>query len=367
MKAHITWVLLLALTACGGKEEKPKTADAAAPPAAPEEGAGEGAVAGTAPATTTPKPALEAPLAAHYRMIAIVDTGQRLIAVGQRGNIVTSTDGKTWKQSPSPVNAMLTRVRFLDAERGWAVGYDGAILHSSDGGGSWKVQHYDTGARQLFDILMLDAQNGIAVGGYGTYLTTADGGASWQVRTFPIGELGQHFNSIMRLGDGTLFIAGEKSLLAVSADQGENWQLLKSPYSGSMFGAVPLGERGVLVYGLRGRVYVARDISAVAKLDLATFDSSGKLLSDDPAEVARLGWQQLQGGLNESMFGATLLPDGEVLLVGVNGLGEKTTLASASLTPLKLPTDATLSDVLPWNGRVIGTGKRGVVDLGAIN
>ncbi len=373
MKAHITWVLLLVLSACGGKDEEPKAAEgepqaaAAQDAAAGEAAASEAAAAGTAPPTTTPKSALTAPLSARYRLIDVTNSRERLVAVGQRGNIVTSADGKTWQQSPSPVNAMLTRVSFLDAQRGWAVGYDGAILHSSDGGGSWTVQHYDTGARQFFDILMLDAQNGIAVGGYGTYMSTADGGANWQLRSFPIGDLGQHFNSIVRLGDGTLFIAGEKSLLATSGDNGETWQLLKSPYSGSLFGAVPIGERGVLVYGLRGRVYVARDVSAVAKQDLATFDPSGKMLSDDPAEVARLGWQQLQGGLNESMFGATLLPDGEVLLVGVNGLGEKTTLASASLTPLKLPTDATLSDVLPWNGRLIGAGKRGVVDLGAVN
>jgi photosystem II stability/assembly factor-like uncharacterized protein len=319
------------------------------------------------PHSLKPQPALEAPLAAKYRLIDITDTGKRLVAVGQRGNIVTSDDGKTWKQAHSPVNVMLTRVRFLDASNGWTVGHDGAILHSSDGGNNWKVQHYNAEARQLYDILMLDAQNGIAVGGYGTYLTTADGGASWQPRQSPLADMGLHFNTIERLGDGTLFIAGEKSLMAWSGDKGETWQMLNSPYNGTFFGAVPLGTRGVLVYGLRGRVYVSLDVTAAAKQDPATFDPPSRMPVVDPKKIAAMGWQYLIDGLYESMFGATRLPDGEVLLVGINGLSQKTQLAAGKLRPVRLPTEATVADVLPYRGRLIGVGKRGVVDLGAIN
>jgi photosystem II stability/assembly factor-like uncharacterized protein len=318
------------------------------------------------PHSLQPQPALVAPEAARYRLIDIADTGKRLVAVGQRGNIVLSDDGKTWTQVPSPVNIMLTRVRFLDERRGWAVGYDGAILHSADGGASWQVQHYDAEARQLYDILMLDAQDGIAVGGYGTYLTTGDGGATWAQHDSPLSELGLHFNTIIPLGDGTLFIAGEKSLLAWSGDNGETWQMLNSPYNGTFFGAVPLGTRGVLVYGLRGHAYVSLDVKAAARQDPATFDPPSRVMVEDPAKVAAMGWKYLTGGLYESMFGATPLPNGEVLLAGINGLSQKTSLATGTLNPHTLPTDATLADVLVHQGRLIGVGKRGVVDLGAI-
>ncbi len=334
----------------------------ALPASAQEEAGGE-----PPPHSLQPQPALTAPQAAHYRLIDLADTGRRLVAVGQRGNIVTSDDGKTWKQAPSPVNVMLTRVRFLDESRGWAVGFDGTILHSADGGDSWKIQHYDAAARQLYDILMLDAHNGIAVGGYGSYLTTADGGQSWQPRPSPLADLGLHFNAIERLGDGTLFIAGEKSLMAWSADNGASWTMLNSPYNGSFFGAVALGTRGVLVYGLRGHVYVSLDVTAAAKQDPATFDPPSRVMVEDPKKVAAMGWQSLAGGLYESMFGATRLPDGEVLLVGINGLSQKTQLAAGRLTQLSLPTDTTLADVLAWRGRLVGVGKRGVVDLGTVN
>lgn len=314
-----------------------------------------------------PQPALEAPLAARAPLIDVADTGERLIAVGSRGNIVASTDGKTWKQVPSPVNIMLTRVRFLDSKLGWIVGHDGAILHSSNGGSSWKVQHYDAEARQLYDILMLDAQNGIAVGGYGTYLTTADGGANWAQQQSPLADLALHFNTILKLGDGTLFMAGEKSLMAWSKDNGATWQMLNSPYTGSFFGALPRGERGVLVYGMRGRVYVTNDVTRAAKQDPASFDPPARVMEEDAAKILAMGWRRLSGGLFESMFGAAPLPDGEIVLVGINGLSQKTNLAEGALTRLRLPIDATLSDVLSWQGRLIAVGKRGAADLGPLN
>jgi photosystem II stability/assembly factor-like uncharacterized protein len=322
--------------------------------------------AASPPYSLKPQPALTAQEAAHYRLIDLANTGRRLVAVGQRGNIVVSDDGKSWKQVPSPVNVMLTRVRFLDEKQGWITGYDATILHTADGGDSWQVQHYDAEARQLYDILMFDARNGIAVGGYASYLTTSDGGANWTPREFPLTGPGLHFNTIIRLGDGTLFIAGEKSLMAWSSDQGATWQMLNSPYHGSFFGAVPLGTRGVLVYGLRGHVFVSLDVTAAARQDPATFDPPSRELVEDPLKVAAMGWTHLAGGLNESMFGAALLPDGEVLLAGVNGLAEKTALAAGRLNPVTLPADATLSDVLAHEGRLIGAGKRGVLDLGAL-
>lgn len=319
------------------------------------------------PHSIAPRPALEAPQAANYRLISIANTGQRLVAVGHHGNIVISEDGKRWQQVASPVNIMLTRVRFIDEKQGWITGYDGVILHTADGGNHWQVQHYDSAARPLYDILMLDAQHGIAVGGYGSYLTTTDGGNRWTQGESPLIELGLHFNMIQRLGDGTLFIAGEKSLLAWSGDNGKSWQLLNSPYNGTFFGAVPLGTRGVLVHGLRGHVYVSLDVTAAARQDPAKFDPANRVMIEDPGKVAAMGWQSLAGSINESMFGATHLPDGEVLLVGVNGLGQKTQLALATLKPIESTTDATLSDVLSWQGQLIGVGKRGVINLGRVD
>jgi hypothetical protein len=112
---------------------------------------------------------------------------------------------------------------------------------------------------------------------------------------------------------------------------------------------------------------VSLDVTAAGKQDPATFDPASRVMLEDPAQIARLGWQKLSGGLSESMFSAEKLPDGEVLLVGINGLSQKTSLAAATLSPYKVATDTTLADVLPYQGRLIGVGKRGVVELGTLN
>jgi hypothetical protein len=81
------------------------------------------------------------PLASRTLLQAVAKAGSRLVAVGPRGHIVVSSDrGTTWKQAPVPVSSDLTAVYFADSENGWAVGHDGVVLHSANGGQSWQVQ-----------------------------------------------------------------------------------------------------------------------------------------------------------------------------------------------------------------------------------
>ncbi len=86
-------------------------------------------------------------------------------------------------------DAELTSICFVDADRGWAVGDRGAILHTHDGGRNWQVQRSPATCR-LEHVQFLDGDNGWAVGGWtqpythrsqGVVLRTRDGGRSWLV------------------------------------------------------------------------------------------------------------------------------------------------------------------------------------------
>ena len=224
------------------------------------------------PDADQPRPALMAPLASKSTLTSIARAGQRLVAVGQEGLIVSSGDGRQWTQVASPVSQMLDRVRFFDDKNGWIVGYDGIILQTADGGQSWALRRFVADAHPLYDLIFLDAQRGIAIGGFGDYLTTTDGGKTWAMQQNPLSELGMHMNAIVRLADGTLFIAGERGLMARSKDDGATWALLDSPYTGSFFGALPQGQHAVLLYGLRGNVYTTADAAACATMDYAKWD-----------------------------------------------------------------------------------------------
>lgn len=314
-------------------------------------------------APNTPIPALTAPKAADNRLIDLAHAATALVAVGQHGVILRSTDGKHWEQRPAPVSAMLTRLRFTDAQHGWALGYDATILHSGDGGANWTLRHRDPSARALYDLAFTDAQHGLAIGGYGQMLETDDGGQRWRTRDNALAQLGMHLNAIVRLGNGTLLVVGERGLIARSSDAGTTWSLLDSPYAGSLFGALPHGERGVLVYGMRGHVYASEDPSAAPIIDFATWDPYARATVSDSARLAALGWRKLDSPVAESLFGATPLADGGALLVGVNGTALRLDRAGA-LSAIKTPAAETLSNVIVDRGRLLACGRRGISDLG---
>lgn len=251
--------------------------------------------AAPAAAPVKPRPAEIAPLATRSLLLDIANNGKRIVAVGDRGQILVSSDGQSWAQVEVPVRSPLTAVSFSDENNGLAVGHDAVILRTRDGGRNWALQNFEPELEKPFlDVVFLDGQRGYAVGAYGLLYATADGGDSWAPVEAPeILEDELHLNSIVKLNDGELFVAGETGLMGISTD-GEKWSQLQSPYEGSMFGALPVGPKGVMVFGLRGNVYVSAD------------PRNGK-------------WDQIDAGTEASFFGGSVLPDGNLALVGLSG------------------------------------------------
>ena len=82
---------------------------------------------------------------------------------------------------PTPLVASLNSVHFTaDGPRGWAVGRDGTVLATQNGGESWQTQTSGT-TKSLYSVYFAaDGQRGWAVGQDGTILVTKNGGESWQ-------------------------------------------------------------------------------------------------------------------------------------------------------------------------------------------
>ncbi|MBI2382574.1 MAG: hypothetical protein HYV18_00675 [Gammaproteobacteria bacterium] len=327
-----------------------------------------GEAAGGEGAPPVPRPAVMAPLAVRSTLLDVARAGDRLVAVGTRGHILLSADGRDWQQVASPVGRMLTRVRFTGAQRGWAVGHDAAILRTQDGGATWTLQHFDgRRGKPLYDINFTDERNGFAVGSYGQYYVTTDGGDTWNAAAFPFTELGMHLNAIVRLNDGSLLIAGERGVAAHSTDGGRSWRQLQTPYSGSFFGALPLGERGAVIYGMRGNIYRVADLAACPAVNPAELEEWDlRETVPDPAKVAAMGWRHLDNPVKESLFGGAWLSDREAVLVGVNGVIRRVDAASGQVAAVPSPADEILSTAMIFRGRLLGVGRRGVQDLGEI-
>lgn len=319
--------------------------------------------------------------------------GERLVAVGDSGLIITSDDnGGSWVQAAVPVSATLTAVDFPTPQRGWAVGHAGVILRSDDAGSSWVLQFdgrdanrawlqytaerrarlearlealeaggetdadlvyavedaifdeedaqlaLETGPADPFlDVCFLDAERGFAAGAYGMFYATADGGDSWRLQVAGIDNPGRfHFYAIHAAASGPLYLAGEQGLLYRSDDGGARFRRYPAVYDGSLFGLLPLGD-AVLAYGLRGNLFL---------------QGAGR---DD--------WERVAADNARSLYGGGVLDEREVLLLGAGGAALRVT-AQRRITPLQHPSRSTFSSALRApDGKVWLAGVEGLARL----
>ena len=97
-------------------------------------------------------------------------------AVGSDGLILRTTDGGTnWIPQTSGTTNFLNDVSFTDANNGTAVGDNGTILRTTNGGTNWAPQTSNT-TNNLNGVSFTDANTGTVVGSNSTILRTTDGG-----------------------------------------------------------------------------------------------------------------------------------------------------------------------------------------------
>ncbi|WP_194755557.1 WD40/YVTN/BNR-like repeat-containing protein [Aliidiomarina indica] len=294
-------------------------------------------------------PAPQARLATEGKLVGLEQVNGDFFAVGALGTVVKYHGEGDWVQKEIPTSVLLTAVYAVDQEHIWAVGHEGVILQSTDGGESWEFRldghqlldmeyawlqereiyledaiadaeddyeredlefrldelmfhiggaeiQFEVGPTKPFlDVLFFNRDVGVVIGAYGTILRTTDGGESWDVKNAAIDNpVGYHPNKLVLAPDDTLILVGESGLLARSDDQGETFDMLESPYHGSLFGALFDQENQLWVYGLRGNVFV----------------------SDDDGE----SFTDVQVNTRYNINSGTVLADGRVVLVGHSGV-----------------------------------------------
>ena len=101
-------------------------------------------------------------------------------------------------------NNGLSSVYFTDSNTGWAVGEDGVIIKTSDGGISWVRQTSGT-TEILQSIYFIESKTGWAVGLQGTIIKTTDGGETWISKNDTIIE---NLYSVFFIDLNTVWIVG---------------------------------------------------------------------------------------------------------------------------------------------------------------
>ncbi|MBI5605565.1 MAG: hypothetical protein HY879_19720 [Deltaproteobacteria bacterium] len=145
--------------------------------------------------------------------------------------LYTEDGGFTWQIQFRDQDFILKSISFCDPMNGWAVGEYGFIYHTRNGGKTWEKQGGRfgiskttgdvEGGNYLFDVTAVDPQTAWAVGIDGTVIRTVNGGATWQEvplrlpRTQLFGVTVQDRNKILIGGNGVFLI---------SLDGGATWK-----------------------------------------------------------------------------------------------------------------------------------------------
>lgn len=270
----------------------------------------------------------------HYYGIAPAPQ-QGLWVAGSNGKIVTiDAQGKA-QALTTPTEQTLQDIASWDERRGVAVGNDGVVLITADGGATWKKADEvprSTVANKLTRVRLAPNGQAVAVGEMGALLYSKDFGAHWtRLRE----EEDVAWNDVAILPGGQVVVVGEFGRVLHSADNGVTWTTQPVPVESSLMAVAFRNPNEGVAVGLEGVVLLTQDggrswqrmeVASRAHLfDIAwnaaqqSWLGVGALGSWVSADAAAQQWRS--GRLDEHDLGwhTRILPAGkESWLVGAN-------------------------------------------------
>ncbi len=329
-------------------------------------------------------PAAPSRLAQKTLLVGVTVAGKRIVCVGQHGHILYSDNqSKSWTQAAVPVSSDLLAVSFPSPQNGWAVGHDGVVLHTADGGANWVKQfdgraaaqvmasHYlgrnscgschdpggstdvkpvgaetaalmaemqkflDQGPDKPFlDVYFESDTTGFIVGAFNLIFRTTDGGKSWVPWYDRIDNPKHYHLYAIRPVGRDLFITSEQGTIFKLDQAKGRFAATKAPYAGTFFGVT--GKAGaVIAFGMRGNAFRSSDGGA--------------------------NWQKVETGVPVGLMGATVTADGRIVLVSQGGHVLLSSDDGVSFTQAKLDQPLPAAAVAALDGNTLAmVGPRGV-------
>lgn len=334
-------------------------------------------------------PSLKSGIANKSIITSITQYQDNVIAVGERGHILTWSNMGSWQQQNVPVSVTLTGITTLNDDTRFVVGHDAVILKSEPNSDVWttvfdgneltklkiiyigkkiaasqerleeltdedeiadlqyniedlefnledaQIELEDGPNKPLLGITVSDTNQLFVVGAYGTLLTSVDLGVTWQLIDGQVENPYQyHLNSIVTADNGFMYIVGENGLGFSSKNNGQTWQTMNMPYDGSLFG-VATEQDSLVAFGLQGNFMVSND--------------NGK------------SWEASNIGSSASLLGGVIADDMTASLVGHAGVIVRFNVNDISSISLhRHPSSAVFSSVLIRDNNLVLAGQFGM-------
>ena len=164
--------------------------------------------------------ARQADFETHFEDVTFIDA-QNGWAVGYQGTIVHTTDGGAhWESQTSGTSTWLQGITFFSSTEGWAVGQGGIILHTTDSGNNWEAQTSGT-SNDLWGVTFFSSTEGWTVGRNGAILHTTNGGDNWEAQT---SGTSNWLNDIYFFSSTEGWTVGDWGTILHTTDGGDNWE-----------------------------------------------------------------------------------------------------------------------------------------------
>ncbi len=176
------------------------------------------------------------------------DTGW---AVGAQGAIIYSTNGgEKWIASNTPITNTLLNVKSFNNQIIIAGGFDRSIVRSTDSGLSWQIIQTG-GVGNLWETEIINDSTAFMCGTDSALLKTTDYGISWQ----PINTgINLNYWAINFIDQQIGFIACDSGKILKTIDGGNSWNLINTGFNKHLYRIKALSEMHIVAGG-QGTLY----------------------------------------------------------------------------------------------------------------
>ena len=151
-------------------------------------------------------------------------------------------------------------IDFVNANTGYSCGYTdgiGLLVKSTDGGNSWSWQSLPSGLTELRGVKFKDANTGVAVGNNGKIIRTSNGGTNWVFANCSNTEM---FYSVSCGANAPFYVTynwyavGASGKIFKSTDNGANFYQLTSGVTASLYEVECVSKDTVYICGSGGTI-----------------------------------------------------------------------------------------------------------------
>lgn len=121
----------------------------------------------------------------------------------------------------SGISNTIKTIFFINSQSGWAVGDNGCIHYTTDGGYHWVSQNSGT-LNRLISVYFLDSQTGFACGYDNTLICTSNKGTTWTPIQV-ISDSGSIYSSLHSDNSDNLYLISNYGEIYWSKDVGTSW------------------------------------------------------------------------------------------------------------------------------------------------